>query len=151
MDGQRIFDRLAVTLCIVAAIAAVALNVATFLTTVAGVWLIPTLLASFAGVFFARRAHTGWRIPERELTWVGLGLFVYSVLLFVSFFRTAGWTSGVSLIDGQYVATYKNQIVRIITEQEYRMFPNLWMRAMSALIAMGSVFSLAELRGRAGD
>ena len=152
MDGRRIFDRLAAALCIVAAIAAVALNVATFLTTVRGAWLLPIFLASLVGAIgVMRRARSNWRVPERVLMWVGLGLFFYSVLLFVSFFRTAGWTSGVSLIEQQYVATYKNDIVRIITEHEYRMFPNLWVRAMSALIAMGSVFSLAELRGHTGD
>jgi len=31
-------------------------------------------------------------------------------------------------------------VIRVITENEYRMFPNLWIRVMSAWIAMMAVF-----------
>jgi len=39
---------------------------------------------------------------------------------------------------------YKDQVLKMITESEYRMFPNLWMRVMSAWIGMMAVFSLTQ-------
>jgi len=46
----------------------------------------------------------------------------------------------VAIVDGQYVSKYKDQVIRVITKNEYRMFPNLWTRVMSAWIAMMAVF-----------
>ena len=71
------------------------------------------------------------------LGWV---LLVYAVLTFVYFYRTTGGASSVGIVDGQYVSKYKDHVIRVITYDEYRMFPNLWTRVMSAWIGMMAVF-----------
>ncbi len=73
---------------------------------------------------------------------VGFMLLVYAVLTFVYFYRTTGGASSVTIVDGQYVSMSKSRIIRTITEHEYRMFPNLWTRVMSAWIGMMAVFGL---------
>jgi hypothetical protein len=64
----------------------------------------------------------------------------------IYFYRTTDGASSVSVVNGQYVSKYKDHILRIITEQEYRMFPNLWARVMSAWIGMTAVFGIMNLR-----
>jgi hypothetical protein len=36
----------------------------------------------------------------------------------------------------QYVVMYKSRVIKIISEQEYRMYPSLWTGVMSARIGM---------------
>jgi hypothetical protein len=71
------------------------------------------------------------------LGWV---LLIYAVLTFVYYYKTTGGASSVGIVDGQYVSKYKDHVIRAITGREYRMFPNLWARVMSAWLAMGAVF-----------
>jgi len=59
--------------------------------------------------------------------------------------------SSVAVVDGRYVSMYKEHVIRNISEQEYRMFPNLWTRVMSAWMAMMAVFcskSILEVKSR---
>jgi hypothetical protein len=100
----------------------------------------------FGAVLCAKAVESGarFRRPFGMLAWLGLVLLVYAVLTFVYFYRITGGASSVSIVNGEYVSMYKTQILRTITEQEYRMFPNLWVRVMSAWMAMMAVFGLAQ-------
>jgi hypothetical protein len=69
-------------------------------------------------------------------------LLAYAVLTFVYDYRATGGASSVEMADGQYVAKYKDRVIRTISEYAYRMFPNLWTRVMSAWIGIGAVFCL---------
>jgi len=71
---------------------------------------------------------------------LGLVLLVYAVLTFVYFYKTTGGASSVDIVDGQYVSKYTDHVIKAISEGEYRMFPNLWTRVMSAWIGMMTVF-----------
>ncbi len=74
----------------------------------------------------------------------GFALLIYAVLLFIYNYRATGGATGAELVSGQYVYMYKNQIMRTITEYEYRMFPNRWIRVMSAWMGMMAVFGISQ-------
>lgn len=56
-----------------------------------------------------------------------------------------GGASSVRVVNGQYVSMYKSQIIRTITENEYRMFRTLRTRVMTAWTATMAVFGIAGL------
>ncbi len=80
------------------------------------------------------------RLGGDKLAIVGWALLIYGVLTFVHFYKTTGGATSVDIINGQYVSMYKDHVIRQITEQEYKMIPNLWTRVMSAWIGMMAVF-----------
>ena len=92
----------------------------------------------------AEFGRIGYQKPTRNWKLFGFAVFGYAVLTFVYFYRTTGGASSVSVVDGQYVAMYKDQVIRTISENEYRMFPNLWSRVMSAWIGMMALFYLIQ-------
>lgn len=143
---QSLVGRLGLTLCISTVGLCAALHLATFITIVAFLWLLPPFFLMFGAVLCAGavESDTRFRRPSGILAWLGLVLLVYAVLTFVYFYRTTGGASSVSIVNGEYVSMYKARILRTITEQEYRMFPNLWVRVMSAWMAMIAVFALAQ-------
>jgi hypothetical protein len=104
--------------------------------------LIPPFFLVFGTVLCSRAVEPRLRLPLRtdKVSLVGLGLLVYAILLFVYFYKTTGGASSVAVVEGQYVSMYKDHVIRAITEEEYRMFPNLWTRSMSAFMGMGAVF-----------
>jgi uncharacterized membrane protein HdeD (DUF308 family) len=118
-----------------------------FVAMVPLVWVLPSFALVFGAVLCAQaiKSERPLKPPARNWTVVGFALFVYAVLTFVYFYRTTGGASSVTIVDGQYVSMYKSRIIRIITEHEYRMFPNLWTRVMSAWIGMMAVFILMQL------
>jgi hypothetical protein len=122
------------------------LHIATFMTIVPFLWLLPPFFLMFGVVLCAKAVESGarFRRPSGMLAWLGLVLLVYAVLTFVYDYRTTGGASSVGIVNGEYVSMYKTQILRTITEQEYRMFPNLWVRVMSAWMAMMAVFGLTQ-------
>jgi hypothetical protein len=140
-------DRLGVALCIASAALCAVLHIATFMTTVSFLWLVPPFFLMFGAVLCAKAVEgdVRFRTPSGKLGWFGLVLLVYAALTFVYFYRTTGGASSVSIVNGGYVSMYKSRIIRTITEQEYRMFPNLWIRVMTAWIAMMSIFGLTQL------
>ena len=71
---------------------------------------------------------------------MGWILLIYAIGCFVYDYKTTGGATSVAIVDGQYVSMQKEHVIRAITENEYRMFPNLWTRVMSAWIAMMAVF-----------
>ena len=105
-------------------------------------WLIPPLFVLAGAILCARAVEPRLRRPLRmdKVSVVGFGLLAYAILLFIYFYKTTGGASSVAVVDGQYVSKYKDHVIRTISEQEYRMFPNLWTRAMSVWMAMMAVF-----------
>jgi hypothetical protein len=126
---------LALAVCII-------LHLESFLGVVSGLWLIPPFFLIAGAILCSRAVQPRLRLPLRrdKVSLVGFGLFVYSILLFVYDYKTTGGASSVAVVDGQYVSMYKDHVIRTITEREYRMFPNLWTRVMSAWLAMMVVF-----------
>jgi hypothetical protein len=116
------------------------------MTIVPFLWLLPPFFLMAGAVLCAKAVESdvGFRKPSGTLGWLGLVLLVYAVLTFVHDYRTTGGASSVGIVNGEYVSMYKTRILRTITEQEYRMFPNLWVRVMSAWIAMMAVFGLTQ-------
>jgi membrane protein implicated in regulation of membrane protease activity len=143
---QSSLGRLGLTLCTAAAGLCGSLHLATFVTIVAFLWLLPAFFLLFSAVLCAKGVESDARLrrPSGILAWLGVVLLVYAVLTFVYFYRTTGGASSVSIVNGEYVSMYKGQILRTITEQEYRMFPNLWVRVMTAWMAMMAVAGLAQ-------
>lgn len=91
------------------------------------------------------------KVVVPSLNWkstVSLILIVYAVLTIVYFYRTTGGASSVGLVDGQYVAMYKTRVIKMITEREYRLYPSLWTRVMSAWIGMMAWCMLTYAPGR---
>jgi uncharacterized membrane protein len=138
--------RLGLALCIAAGAICALLHVATFITMVPPVWVLPSFALLFGAVLCAQaaKAERRFKSPARNWTLFGFALFVYAVLTFVYFYRTTGGASSVNIVDGQYVSMYKGRIIRTITEHEYRMIPNLWTRVMSAWISMMAFFGLMQ-------
>ena len=79
-----------------------------------------------------------------------MALFIYAVLTFAYFYKTTGGAFHVEAVNGYFFAGSKNAD-RPITEYQYRMFPNLWARAMTAwlgvIAVMGLIDSLTPNRG----
>jgi hypothetical protein len=71
-------------------------------------------------------------------------VIVFAIATFAYCYHTTGGSVGVSTVDGQYVSLVKPGPYRAITEYEYRMFPNLSTRVMSAWIGMMPFLSLTR-------
>jgi hypothetical protein len=74
--------------------------------------------------------------PDRNWKLSCLALFVYAAMTIVYWYYVTEGSSTVDIVDGRYVSMYKGAIMRTLTEQEYRMFPNLWVRVMSGWMGM---------------
>src|ERR1700733_9677017 len=135
-------NRLGFALCALATVVCTLLHVGTFVTTLSPFWVLPAFFFVAGAVLCARtvQANTRYATPEGRVALVGWILLVYAVLTFVYFYKITGGASSVAIVDGQYVSMYKSHVIKTITEHEYRMFPNLWTRVMSAWIAMMAVF-----------
>lgn len=142
IDTKKTLNRFGLVLCAVAAILCFALHVATFLTELSPVWGVPALLILFGAVICASVGGSTQEVsrPLSKLEILGFVLLAYSVLTFVYFYRTTGGASSVNIVNGQYVSESKGHIIRTISAVEFRMFPNLWTRVMSAWIGMMAVF-----------
>jgi hypothetical protein len=136
--------RLGFLLCAGTIVICAVLHCATFLTIIPPVWILPAFPLFMGVVLCAKALESGRRIaiPRTSLGFVCCALLVYAVFTFVYFYRTTGGTSSVGIVDGQYVAGSKGHVIRIITEYEYRMFPNLWIRVMSAWIGAAAVSAI---------
>ena len=139
---RRALDALGFALCVGAAAICLALHVATFLTIVSLIWIIPPFLLVAAAVLCSKAVDPRPRFALHfdKIAMLGWVLLIYAICTFIYDYRTTGGATSVSVVDGQYVSKYKDHVIRIITEDEYTMFPNLWARVMSAWIAMMAVF-----------
>ncbi len=136
-------DKLGLVLCAAALALCLAVHVASFLTTVSLIWVVPPSLFLAGAVICSKVVNPGLAssLPSDRVAIFGWILLAYAVCCFVYDYKTTGGATGVAIVDGRYVSQYKGQMIRVITENEYRMFPNLWTRVMSAWIAMMAVFS----------
>jgi hypothetical protein len=142
MEIRGVLDRLGFALCIVAASVCIGLHVATFLIILQPGWIFP-VFALIAGAVICANvvgSRPRFTLPDRKVAILGGALLVYSIFTFVYFYKKTGGASAVEIVGGQYVSEYKGHVIRTISEYEYRMFPNLWTRFMSAWIAMMAVF-----------
>ena len=136
--------RLGLTLCLGTLGFCAVLHIATFITIVPFPWLLPPFVSMFGAVVCARAIESDLRFQRLSgtLGWRSVALLVYAVLTFIYFYTATGGASSVDIVNGQYVSMYKSRILRTITEQEFRMFPNLGVRVVSAWIAMMAAFWL---------
>lgn len=143
---QSIVARFGLALCIGALGWCAVLHVATFMTIVSFLWLLPPFFLMVGTVLCAKAGESDVRLrrPSGILRWLSIALLVYAILTFVYFYRTNGGASSVGFVNGKYVSMYKTRVLRTITEQQYRLFPNLLVRVMSAWIAMIAVFGLSQ-------
>ena len=129
-------------------ITCVTVHIATFFTVLSLTWVLPSFVLLVGALLCVRAVHPKPRLglsgdPFALTGWV---LLVYAILTFVYFYRTTGGASSVGIVDGQYVSEYQGRIIRNITEAEYKMFPNLWTRVMTAWICMIGLFVASSLR-----
>ena len=141
---RRASNTLGVSLCIGTVLACAAMHVATFLTLIPPLWVLVVFFPMMGAVLCARAAESGQFLKPRasNLMLCGCALLVYAVITLVYIYKTTGGASSVGVVDGQYFSEYKGQVIRSITEYEYKIFPTLWTRVLSAWIAMMSVFCL---------
>lgn len=121
----------------------VIVHIATFLTFVSFVSLVAIAVVGL-GASLCSSSFLG--TPRGKLAWVAVALFVYAIALFVYGYKATGGASSVSIVDGQYFSMYKGRIIRAITQREYRMFPNLWMRALTAWSAFFAALYFAAFQ-----
>jgi hypothetical protein len=142
MNVRSGLDKLGLALCALALAICIVVHVASFVGVISLFWVVPPFILLAGAVLCSRVVQPRLRLPLRidTLSLVGFGLLAYSIILFVYFYKTTGGASSVAVLDGRYVSTYKEHVIRNISEQEYRMFPNLWTRVMSAWLAMMAVF-----------
>jgi hypothetical protein len=142
MDTKSALDKLGLVLCVAASVICLVVHVATFLAIVSLIWILPPFFLIAGAVLCSRAVDPRPRFALHfdKVTVVGWVLLIYAVCTFVYDYKTTGGATSVAIVDGQYVSKYKDHVIRVITENEYRMFPNLWTRVMSAWIAMMAVF-----------
>ena len=135
-------------LCIATAVCCAILHLTTFVTIVPFFTIVVPGVMIFSVSMRARdnQPQGGYRTPPGMLAFLGYVLFAYTMLTAISFWMDTGAPIGVGIVDGQYVAKFKYNITKPITEQEYRMVPNVWVRILSAFIGSLAVFGLARYR-----
>jgi hypothetical protein len=144
IEMRSMLHQIGFALCIGTTAICAVLHVATFLTIVPLNWIVLPVFLILGAVICARRVALLSRFSlHRKLTPLGCALIVYAVLTFGYFYQTTGGASSVGIVDGQYVSKYQGRVIRIVTEREYKCFPNLWTRVMSAWIGMTAVFCLS--------
>lgn len=148
-------------LCVLALAASAVLHVATFVTPISDLFLLIFVpFALLLGALLCARALKSrqmgrviWRRskvfvtgPTGKAAIAGWILFVYSVALFIYQYKSTGGASSVGIVDGRYVYLDKSNVIRSITESEYRLFPAQWARVMSSWIATMASFCLTSFR-----
>jgi hypothetical protein len=159
---QPVAKRVGFVLCISLGAFCAILHAATFIATLSLYWILPLVLCLFGIICCANMIPKAsfsdtndWTHGFNALTTkqprplaIAAGLlFLYFILTFVYFYRTTGGASSVAIVDGRYVSMYKSQVIRTITEAEYRIFPSLWTRVISVFVAMMSVLFLNSFVG----
>ena len=142
MDIRSGLDKLGLVLCVAAVATCLAVHVGSFLTIVSLIWIVPPFLLVAGAVLCSRVVDPRPRFSmgSDKVAIIGWILLAYAICCFVYDYKTTGGATSVAILDGQYVSKYKDQVIRVISLNEYRMFPNLWTRVMSAWVAMMAVF-----------
>jgi hypothetical protein len=115
MEVRRVLNGLGLALCIGAAAICLVLHVATFMTIISLVWIVPPFLLVAGAVLCSKAIEPRLRLMLRsdKVALLGWVLLVYAVLTFVYFYRTTGGASSVGIVDGQYVSKYKDHVIRV--------------------------------------
>ena len=144
---RRVRNTLGFALFVATATICAVIHVATFVTILPPIWILAAVPTLAGAALCAGRTEPKFRfkMPSGKLALVGCGLLVYAIFTFAYFYKTTGGASSVGMVDGQYVSEYKTRVIRTISEYEYRFFPDLWTRVMSAWIAMMAVFGVSNL------
>ena len=139
---QSLAAKLLRLLLIAAAAISSIVHIATFLTIVPFLWLIPAFVCFFGAVLCTKALESKGSIRKASgpAVWIGLSLLAYSILTFVYFRQTTGGATGVGIVNGAFVTMDHHKVIRTISEQEYRMIPTLWLRVMSAWMLTMAVF-----------
>lgn len=118
------------------------LHLASFLGTVYPIWIVPAFCLLGVTLICANavRPKRGSRWFANKFLYAGCALLVYAALTFVYIQKKTGGATGVEIVNGQYVSTYKSHIIGPATEREYREFPSLETRILSAWFAMMAAF-----------
>lgn len=143
MTPTKVFqDRLGYALSIATLSVCAVLHLATFLWTVPPVWIVPAfcLLGLTIVCANAVRPARGRRWFTNPFVYAGCVLLVYAACTFLYLHKTTGGATGVEVVNGHYVSTYKSHIIGPATEREYREFPTLETRVLSAWFAMMAAF-----------
>ena len=149
LTSRRIANNLGLVLCVALLALCVLAHLATFISPVSpaggGESIIGMFVLTFAagGCAYVVRRQPVVGQPILKSGALSVVLLVYAVLTFVYFYRTTGGATSVDVVDGHYVSEYQGQVMRIITESEYAMFPSLVTRIMSAWLATMAVSMLA--------
>ena len=149
-------------LCVLTLASCALLHLASFVTPISSLFLliiVPFLLLCGALLCAqasrprpARRWPVGQRGnvmitgPKGNAAIVGWILLVYSVALFLYQYQSTGGASSVGIVDGRYVYLSKSNVIRSISESEYKMFPAHVARLMSSWIAMMASFCMSSFR-----
>jgi hypothetical protein len=144
---RRFFQRVGFAFIIAAAGISILLHIATFVTAVPPVWLLPSFGLVFGGVACSKPAggHPPLVLPSPRTGLLSIVLFAYAALTFVYVYRMTGGATSVKILDGQYVSMYQDRVISTISEHEYRWFPSLWTRVMSAWLGMVALLGLTNL------
>jgi len=146
MARTRVFqNRLGYALSIATLSICAILHLATFLGTVPPIWIVPAFCMLGLTIICANtvRPKRGSRWFTDNFVYAGCALLVYAAFTFVYVHKTTGGATGVEIVSGHYVSTYKSHIIGSATEREYREFPSLETRVLSAWFAMMAAFCWA--------
>ncbi len=113
-------------------------HIATFFTMLPLLWMILPAIPLFAAAIFGLAVKSDWSFKGHPGYWklLCLATLVYSLMTLVYYIYTTEGASSVGMVDGRYISLYKDRVIRSISEYEFRMFPNLWTRVMTAWLGM---------------
>jgi hypothetical protein len=146
-ERMRLFlSRLEFALAIGAFSMCVVLHVAAFIMLLPPLWILLPFALLFGAVICSQAFKYKLRLKTRSRNWkiFGLALLLYAVLLFVYNYNATGGATSAGIVNGQYVYTYKGDVIKTITEHDYRVFPNRWTRVMSAWMGMIAAFIMNQ-------
>lgn len=152
---MRAFLRtLALQLPIAVALISAPLHLATyvaFMSLKAAMLPLGLLLVAELALLLCGNPFRNLRRPSRNWMRFHLVLTAYAIAVSVAYVITADGASRVAFIDGQYVAMYKGQILRTLTEAEALQFPNLWTRVTSIWLLLGAILQATWVKFKRTD
>jgi drug/metabolite transporter (DMT)-like permease len=110
MEMRSALNGLGFALCVGTAAICLILHVATFLTIISLLWIVPLFFLLAGAVLCSKAVEPRRRLAFRDdkVAKVGFVLLVYAVLTFVYFYKTTGGATSVGIVDGQYVSMHKS-------------------------------------------
>jgi len=148
MDGRGALNYFGLLLGVGAVGVCTSLHVATFFTILPPMWILPAFILSAGSIACSNAVQSRklFVVPSRKSQILACVMVCYAAFTFIYFYKVTEGASGVAIIDGEYVYQYKSKAIRAITKDEYRMFPNLWTRVMTAWFGMIAASCIDTLR-----